>query len=204
VFGRFSSDSRRQRNVCVRIHLSSRGGVPMTALTLTCDNDGGSKMRGRGKLALAAGVMVAVTGAATASFAAWSSTGTGSGTAQATHDLPSHITAAASAPAFYPGAIDTVTVTIDNPNPYPVIVTGIAAAQAPAVNGGACAANTVFTDGVSNAAGVPQSGGTLTVIAARGTGVYAIAGHMIGSAADACKDQSFPLTLTATLQSAAS
>lgn len=160
-------------------------------------------MRGRRKLVVAAGVVVTITGAATASYAAWSSTGAGSGSAQSTHDLPSHITAAVSAPDLYPGAADTVTVSIDNPNPYPVIVTGIAAGQAPAVHSGACPAGTVFTDAASNTTGLVQTGGA-TLIAARGTGTYAIAGHMIGNAADACKDQSFPLSLTATLQSAAS
>ena len=134
-------------------------------------------MKGRGKLAIAAVVVAAVTGGATASFAAWTSTGTGAGSAQSTHDLASHITAAASAPDLYPGATDTVTVTVDNPNPYPVIVTSIAAAQAPAVNGGACPANTVYSDAVANTTGITQATGGLTLIAARGSATYALAGH---------------------------
>ena len=160
-------------------------------------------MEFRLKAALAVGAL-AIGVTASAAYASWSSSGSGTGTAQSSHDAPSRITAAAFAPDLYPGATDTVTVSVDNPNPYPVVVTSIAAAQAGATNAGACAAGSVFTDAAANPSGLPQAAGAATVIAGHGSGVYALTGHMVGDPAEACKDQTFQLSLTATLQSAAS
>src|SRR5437660_8397367 len=135
-------------------------------------------MQVRLKAAIAVGAL-ALGASATAAFASWSSSGSGTGTAQSSHDTPSHITAAAFAPDLYPGAIDTVTVTVDNPNPYAVIVTSITAGSSPAVNSGACAAGSVYTDAAANPAGLVQTGGAGTVIASHGTATFALAGHMI-------------------------
>ena len=90
-----------------------------------------------------------------------------------------------------------------NPNPYPVIVTSVSPAASPAVNSGACAAGSVFSDALALVpTGLSQTGGTI-VIAPHGSGTYALTGHMIGDPSDACKDQTFLLPLTATVQSAA-
>ena len=140
----------------------------------------------------------------TAALAEWSSSASGKETVQSGHDSPSHITASAFAPDLFPGATDTVTVTIDNPNPYPVVVTSISAAQSPAAAGGACTAGSVYTDAASGATGLPQAGGSTATISAHGSGVYAITGHMVPDPADSCKDQTFELSLTASLRSAAS
>jgi hypothetical protein len=158
-------------------------------------------VRVRHKIAVAF-TAVAAFSAVGVAFAAWTSSGTGAGSAQSTHDTPSHITATAVAPELYPGAASTVQVVVDNPNAYPVIITSFTAAQSPAVNGGACAAGSVFTDVASNTAGIAQTN-TTTVIAPHGSGTYALSGHMIGNPAEACKDQTFPLNLSAALQSAA-
>lgn len=150
------------------------------------------------------GVAAAVTVFATAgiAWAAWTSQGSGSGTAQTSTDQASSITAEASAPDLYPGADKTITVGIDNPNPYPVIVTGISGSSSPLQNG--CAAASVTSDARSNAAGLLQSDGITKVIAAGGEGVYVLATHMVDDPDDACKLQTFALTLTADLESAAS
>jgi hypothetical protein len=153
---------------------------------------------------LKAAVVVAALGTAvatTAAFAQWSSSATGTGTAQASHDSPSHITASVFAPDLYPGGTDTVTVTVDNPNAYAVIVTSISGALAPAVNGGACASGSVYTDEVNNPSGLTQAGTSTVTVAPHAAGSYAIAGHMVANPADACKDQVFSLSLTAALQS---
>jgi hypothetical protein len=158
-------------------------------------------MRVRLKVGIAVAAL-AVAAATTAAVAEWSSSATGTGTVQSSHDVPSHITASVFAPDLYPGAVDTVTVTIDNPNPYPVVVTSISGAQAGATNGGGCSAGTAYTDAAANAAGLPKAGTTDATIPAHGSGSYAISGHMVANPADACKDQTFALSLTATLQSA--
>ena len=72
---------------------------------------------------------------ASVAFAAWSSTGSGSATAQATTSVNSVIAAGTSAANLFPGATNSVTVTVSNPNPYPVIVTSISAGSSALVNG---------------------------------------------------------------------
>jgi hypothetical protein len=151
-----------------------------------------------------AGALAALTSLAIGvAFAAWTSSGTGQGSASSTHDQPSQITSSAFAADLYPGATDIITVSVSNPNPYPVIVTSMSPGASPAVNGGACAGGSVFSDALALVpTGLSQTGGT-TVVAPHSSGIYALTGHMIGDPSDACKDQTFLLPLTATVQSAA-
>jgi len=153
---------------------------------------------------LAAGAVAVVMSLAVGvAFAAWTSSGSGLGSVSSTHDQPSQITSSGSAADLYPGASDIVTVSVSNPNPYPVIVTSMSAGTSPAVNGGACAAGSVFSDALALVpTGLSQTGGT-TVIGPHGSGVYALTGHMITDPNEACKDQTFLLPMTATVQSAA-
>jgi hypothetical protein len=160
-------------------------------------------MQLRHKLLTAAALAAVVSLVAGVAFAAWTSLGTGAGAVASTHDQPSVITSTAAPADLYPGASDTVTIFVSNPNAYPVIVTSVSGGTSPAVNGGGCAAGTVFSDAVALApTGLVQTGGT-TVIAPQGSGTYALTGHMIGDPADACQDQTFLLPLSATVQSAA-
>lgn len=148
---------------------------------------------------LAAGVALA-TGVA---FAAWTSDATGFGEARSTTSIDSTIAPGSSAPDLYPGAASTVTVTVDNPNDYPVVVTAISAGSSALVNT-TCAAGTVTTDARTvDATGILQSNGSTKTIAANGTGTYTLTTRMAGSAVDACKSQTFSLVLTGSLVSVA-
>jgi hypothetical protein len=141
--------------------------------------------------------------AAGVAYAAWTSTGTGSATAKATTAADSVIAAATSAADLFPGAVGSVTVTISNPNPYPVVVNSISAGSSPLVNA-LCLAGTVTTDALpTDATGLVQADGSTKTIGAGGSGTYSLTTRMSTSAVDACKSQTFSLALTATLSSAA-
>ncbi|MCW2669248.1 MAG: hypothetical protein JWO27_1145 [Frankiales bacterium] len=137
-------------------------------------------------------------------YAAWSSSGSGSGTAQSTTSTDSVIAAGTSAADLYPGATKSVTVTISNPNPYPVLVTSISGGSSVLVNS-TCAAGSVTSDAKAlNAAGLVQSDNSTKTIAPSGSGTYTLVTHMIADPDNACKAQSFSLALTSTLVSNAS
>lgn len=147
-----------------------------------------------------------LTGAAFASgiaLAAWTSSGSGEGTARATTSVDSVITPGTGLADLYPGATQSMTVSIDNPNPYPVVVNSISAGSSALVNG-TCAAGTVTSDArASDPTGLVQADGSTKAIPPGGSGSYVLTTHMSTSAVDACKSQSFDLALTATLSSAA-
>jgi hypothetical protein len=73
--------------------------------------------------ALFAGAMLA----GSIAFAAWTATGSGSGFAEATNAqaLTTVDVSASTSATLYPGATGDVTLSIDNPNPYPVTVTDV-------------------------------------------------------------------------------
>ena len=138
---------------------------------------------------------------ASVAFAAWSSTGSGSATAQTTTAANSVIAAGTSAADLYPGATMSVTVTISNPNPYPVLVNSISAGSSSALTSPTCAAGAVTTDARTDGTGLFQSNGSTKSIAAGGSGTYVLATHMIASPTDGCQTRTFALPLTATLSS---
>lgn len=144
-------------------------------------------------------------GAAVASgiaFAAWTSSGSGSGQARSTTSLDSVIAPGTNSPDLYPGSTSSVTVTVSNPNAYPVLVTSISAGSSNLVNG-TCAAGSVTSDvRAMDVAGLAQTSGG-PAIAAGGSGEYTLVTHMTAGALDSCKLQTFTLPLTATLASAA-
>jgi hypothetical protein len=153
--------------------------------------------------AVVAGVAVLAT-AAGAAYAAWSSNASGSATAQSTTSINSVIAPGTSLPDLYPGADKTVTVTISNPNDYPVVVNSISAGTSGATGAGsACLAGTVTTDSRTlDATGLLQSDGSTKTIAPAGTGTYTLDTHMAPTAVDACKSQTFTMSgMTATLVS---
>lgn len=159
-------------------------------------------MRHQNKLSAGLGVVTAGLLATGVAYAAWSSTGAGAGTARATTSVNSTIDGASHLADLYPGAAKTVTVTVSNPNDYPVIVTSISAGSSDAAGAsGACAAATVTSDAVDDPAGIDQVGPATATIAGRGTGTFQLVTRMKGSATDACKGATFNLPLTAALQS---
>jgi len=145
------------------------------------------KISKRSAVVLGAAGVVVVAGVA---YAAWSSSGAGTGSVSSTTSVNSAITPGSSGTALYPGGGTDFTVTIDNPNDYPVVVTGISAGSSDEVNG--CAAGTVTS-------AIP--GTTPGTIAAKGSRTYTLHATMNANAGDACKSQTFTLPLTATLAS---
>lgn len=144
---------------------------------------------------------IGITGTA---FAAWSSTGEGTGEAQSTTAEDSAIAANTFGADLYPGAVESVTVDIDNPNGYPVIVTSITAGSSKALTEPACAAGTVTSDARAlDASGLVQADGTTKTIPAGETGEYTLVTRMIANPADDCQGRGFEFDLDATLQSAA-
>lgn len=146
------------------------------------------------KRILAVGLPLAAVSLTGIAFAAWTSTGSGSGTAQSTTSENSVVSGTTHPADLYPGATKSVTVTITNPNDYPILVTSIPAGTSDVVGG--CAANTVTTSARAlDATGLFQADGTTKTIAARGSGVYTLASHMIADASDACKSATFNLPI---------
>ena len=145
----------------------------------------------RKRTAVIAAVAVLAVGGGVA-YAAWSSTGAGSGSVASTTSLNSTIDPVAGAGGLYPGRTVSFSVTINNPNGYPVKVTSISAGSSALA--GTCAAGTVTSAAVSNPDGTINPGAS---------GTYVLQATMSADAADACQGQSFTLPLTASLISAA-
>ena len=153
--------------------------------------------------AVVAGVAV-VAAAAGVAYAAWSSSATGSATAQSKTSADSTIAPGTFGADLYPGADKTVTVTISNPNEYPVLVTSISAGSSGATGAAdACVAGTVTTDERAlDGSGLLQADGSTKTIAPSGTGTFTLDTHMAPTAVDACKSQTFTMSgMTATLVS---
>lgn len=141
-------------------------------------------------MAIAAVAVLAVGGGV--AYAAWSSSGAGSGAVGSTQSLSSTISAVDGAGGLFPGRTVSFSVTIDNPNGYPVKVTSISAGSSAEVGG--CGEGTVTSVALSNPAGTILPGES---------GTYVLQATMNADAADACQNKSFTLPLTAALVSAA-
>lgn len=126
-------------------------------------------------------------------LAAYLSTGAGTAEGSSTTAVNSTITPENGATGLYPGATTTTTVTVNNPNQYPVVVASISPGTSNATAGN-CPAGTVTTAGLTNPAGTIPPGGT---------GSYTLTAKMIGNPDNACQGQNFTLPLTASLASAA-
>jgi hypothetical protein len=149
------------------------------------------------KISKRTAVVLGATGVALAAgvaYAAWTSSGSGSGEVKSGTSSSSTIAKLGDGSALYPGASTDITVTIDNPNDYPVVVNSISGGSSALLNT-SCAAGSVYSDAVSNPAGT---------IAPHSSAPYTLHAHMIASPDDACKSQTFTLPLTAQLSSAAS
>ncbi|MEU4164275.1 hypothetical protein [Actinoplanes sp. NPDC026670] len=155
--------------------------------------------------AIATAAVVAVGGAG-AAYAAWLLSGGGSGAATAGSAQGLILTDINTAgpgddvtvtPAFFPGSTNDVAFTVENPNPFPVRITGIVLTVGNSTNEANCLAANVT---VNSQAQLPAAA-TLVVPAKVGAnnGTSAInytgALRMIENAHDDCQGASFPITV---------
>jgi hypothetical protein len=147
------------------------------------------------KRSAVATILVGTVFAAGIAFAAWTASGTGSGYAKATsaEDLTTVDVSATTSATLYPGADGDVQLEIDNPNPYPVRVTGVAlnTLGSITVDGAHAACNVAsltFTD---------QTGLTLD-IGAGTSAPFTLTGaiHMGGGANDSCQGATFTIPVS--------
>jgi hypothetical protein len=110
-------------------------------------------------------------------LAAWLSSGAGQAEGASTTAVASTITPTSGATGLYPGATTTATVTANNPNAYPVVVTSITAGTSDKTTGN-CPAGSVTTDPLTNPAGRIDPGGTRT---------YTLTARMINSPDDSAR-----------------
>jgi hypothetical protein len=139
--------------------------------------------------------LLALLAAAGIAFAAWTATGTGSGYAKATTAQPlTTVDVSATTPAtLYPGATGDVLLRIDNPNPYPVVVTDVTGnGSITASNGGCNASSVTFTDQTALSLNVPAGSSATFTLAG--------AAQMSTSANDSCQGAVFtiPVSLSGT------
>ncbi|GAA4836345.1 LEA type 2 family protein [Actinomycetospora corticicola] len=145
----------------------------------------------RKRLAVLGGVLLVLAGAGVA-FAAYLSTGEGSGATTSSVAVNSTIASASKGTPLYPGSSTPYTVTINNPNPYPVKVVGIGASTSDKV--GTCPAGTVTSPAVANPTGT---------IAPGASGTYTLTATMVADPDNTCQGQTFSMPLRADLASAA-
>ena len=126
-------------------------------------------------------------------LAAWLLSGSGTAEGASTTAVNSTITPTDRATGLYPGATTTATVTVNNPNDYPVTVASISPGSSDATSGN-CPAGSVATGGLTNPAGVIDPVATRT---------YQLTAKMIADPSNTCQDQTFVLRLKAGLASAA-
>lgn len=152
-------------------------------------------MKNLSRRGLAAIIVLLVGLGVTVAFAAWTTNGTGSATAKAqSAQALTTVDVSASTPAtLYPGATGDVLLRINNPNPYPVRVTGVTGSGAITSDAGAsCTASTgvTFTN---------QTGLTLDV-AANAQATFTLSGSVAMSNAShtTCQGAVFtvPVSLT--------
>jgi hypothetical protein len=159
-------------------------------------------MKGKLTKKLTAGTIVlGVALVASVAFAAWTATGSGSGYTQATtaQTLSTVDVAASTSAQLYPGGTGDVKIRISNPNPYPVLVTGVSGSGLPAGitsdQVGCTGANTglVYTDQTGLTISVPAAVG-VTPGEASATLTGAVA--MTNASVNACQGATFTIPVT--------
>jgi hypothetical protein len=144
--------------------------------------------RGAVTLVAAAGVTVMLSGV---SYAYWSVTGSGTGTAGATTAQALTVTTATSASGLHPGASVTGTLTIGNPNPFPVEVSELTFTPATASGVSSCVTTGVtFSSAVSSDNRVAVPAGSSSHVTYTAT--------MTNASEDGCQGATFTSTVTAT------
>jgi hypothetical protein len=135
-----------------------------------------------------------------AAMALWTSSGSGSATAGSVAIESSTIAPGANGGDLYPGATKTITVTVDNPNPYAVNLLKITGVNAADQTG--CAGSNVSVATLGNGTDpVAPTGGTGTSIAAKagalnGSRTYTMSVTMASAAPDGCAGKSFTFTFS--------
>ena len=142
-----------------------------------------------------AAVSLLVLGVVGLVYAAWTTSGSGSGyaKAQSAQDLTTIDVSASTSATLYPGADGDVLIKVDNPNPYPVRVTGISGNGAITADSGhaSCVTTGVtFTDqtGLSFDIGADAAAETTLDGAA----------HMSNSSDNGCQGATFTIPVTIT------
>ncbi len=145
---------------------------------------------------VASAVAVAVVGAG-AAWAAWSLTGTGDTTAAAGKAAQLEVKGVSTTP-LVPGATSDVTVTVTNPNQFPVLVKSINFSDFKS-NKEKCEGNNIeqVTSAKFPAGTTVAPGGSAPI-------TYAGSIRMIGGAADACQEAKFSFKTAVSAESAAS
>lgn len=140
--------------------------------------------------------LVSGLGAGTA-FAFFAGSGSGSNVATIGAPAPVTVLAATGTPSteLIPGGTADLTLTLDNPNSYPVVITGISQDGSVTVSGGI---GTCSTTGVS----VPtQSGLSYTVQSGSAVVVHIANGAAMGTDSDSgCQGASFEVPVTITVE----
>lgn len=158
----------------------------------------GKDMRKLLKKGSVTAIFLGVMLAASVAFASWLATGTGNGYAKATSAQNLTTSAATPTADLYPGGTGNLKITINNPNPYPVLVTQIARTGGAITSdaGAACDAST----GVSMS--TPQ---TVSIsVAAGGSTTTTLTGvmSMTNSSDTTCQGATFTVPVTVTGASA--
>jgi hypothetical protein len=130
-------------------------------------------------------------------YAAWTTSGSGSGYAKAQNaqELTTVDVSASTTATLYPGADGDVLIKIENPNPYPVRVTGVAGNGAITADAGHASCSTTGVT-YSN-----QSGLTIDIAAnSDAETTLTDAAHMSNASDNGCQGATFtiPVTLTGT------
>jgi hypothetical protein len=123
-------------------------------------------------------------------YAAWSASGTGSGAAKATTAQVLTVTAGTTTADLYPGFTQgDVFLTVNNPNPYPVRITGLTPG-AVTTSSGTCTA--------SNISILTATGLNITVPAATAAAAVTVPNivTMAAAAPDACQGVTFTIAVT--------
>src|SRR4051794_14412466 len=160
--------------------------------------DGGIPMRKKINRKVAVGVLAATMAAVGLVYAAWTTNGSGDAYAKAgTAAAISTVDVSASTTAtLYPGVSGDVLIKLDNPNPYPVTVTGVTGSGTIAADSGHSGCTTTgvtFTN---------QTGLTLTIPAKSGStdGVLQTslsgAASMSNASLNACQGAVFTIPVT--------
>jgi len=138
-------------------------------------------------------IVLGVALASSIAFAAWTATGSGAGYTQATtaSALSTVDVSASTTAQLYPGGTSDVKIRISNPNPYPVLVTGVVGSGTiTSDKGAACNASTgvSFTD---------QTGQSIAVAAGGTTNVtFTGAAAMTNASDNACQGAIFTIPVT--------
>ena len=148
-------------------------------------------------------VIVAVLAAALlcggTAVAAWLVSGSGPATGKATTAMSLAVTGGTPTATLYPGATSSVYATVNNPNPFPIDLTGASfgtVATASTVSGKTCSASNVTALG-------PVTLNPVVRVAANGSASVTVpnALQMITTAEDGCQGASFNVQVTFTGQS---